>query len=235
MMQGKMLATATLIRIINVIVLFIINILLSRLAGAAGYGILSLLIANASIFNLVSSLGADSGITFNTASNRIGIRKILSFIGIILTLQLVLLFIVEGLCWLMTGHFFLFKSAELENWWLGPLFLVSISLVEKYTALLQGQERFLRVNVVILIANLLLALILTSFYFTADDLPLIAYIQVYVEFMFLQALFLMIAFHRGAKKMGGLETPRRQDISFFFLLFHCCLCHEYHPVSCIPG
>ena len=77
MMQGKMIGANIIYRILNVIVVFIINILISRLMGVAGYGLLSLLIVNASIFNLVSSLGADAGISYNTAAGFIKGRDVI--------------------------------------------------------------------------------------------------------------------------------------------------------------
>ena len=187
MMQGKMIGANIIYRILNVIVVFIINILISRLMGVAGYGLLSLLIANASIFNLVSSLGADAGISYNTSAGLLKPGRVLGFIGGIILLQLLLIGLVEWLTWLSSGHLFLLKSVNLGHIWLGVLFLISISLVEKYSALLQGRQLFTLVNKIVLAGNVIMLAVFVLWYFLATQ-DVLTYLTTYIIISFIQAL-----------------------------------------------
>jgi O-antigen/teichoic acid export membrane protein len=216
MMQGKMLAANISYRIVNVVIVFIINLLLSRMAGVAGYGLLALLIANAGIFNLLSAFGADAGISFHTASGKLAIGKLLSFILVIICFQLVVLVFAEMICWSVSGHLLLFKTYDLQYWWIGPLFLTSISIVEKYSALLNGKQKFTLVNKIIAISNLLTLFVFASLYLIENPGTFHFYISVYVILSFVQALILIITFHAASKESFMISRPQQQDTSAFF-------------------
>ncbi|HEY4150553.1 MAG TPA: hypothetical protein VGM41_16550, partial [Chitinophagaceae bacterium] len=63
------LTVNALYRILNMVVMLVIVVLVSKLAGVGGYGILSLMIVNATVFNLVSAFGIDAGITWHSANS----------------------------------------------------------------------------------------------------------------------------------------------------------------------
>ena len=216
MMNGKILAANIVYRILNVAVVFLITVLLSRLTGAAGYGVLSLLIANTTIFNLVSGLGSDAGITFNTASGRLSSAHILTFIGSILLFQVILLLIVEASAWLFNGQFLLFKTDQLQYAWRGFVFLISISLVEKYTALFNGKHLFSLVNRVLLASNLLMLVLFAGIYYFTPGRPVLFFISLYVLLSFLQAIFLIITYHSTFKQPIAWEMPGKAAIAAFF-------------------
>lgn len=216
MMQGKMLAANISYRIVNVVLVFIINLLLSRLAGVAGYGLLSLLIANAGIFNLLSAFGADAGISFHTASGKLAIGKLLSFIFVIICFQLVMLVFAEMICWSVTGHMLLFKTYDLSYWWLGPLFLTSISIIEKYSALLNGKQKFTVVNKVIAVSNLLMLFVFAILYLVENPGSYHFYISAYVVLNAVQAVILIITFHATSAETFTITRPHQQDTSTFF-------------------
>ncbi|HTD95050.1 MAG TPA: hypothetical protein VK644_14595, partial [Chitinophagaceae bacterium] len=67
-------------RSLNIAMNILITVLLTRLMSVEGYGIFSLLVANASIFNLVTCLGVESGITYHYSSKDIAREKIFSII-----------------------------------------------------------------------------------------------------------------------------------------------------------
>lgn len=106
MLSSKIVATNIIYRGLNIGIVFFINILLSRLAGVNGYGVLSLLIANTGIFNLLSAFGADSGITYHAASGKLPPSKILGFILFILVFQAGVLVLTEFCFHTISGHFF---------------------------------------------------------------------------------------------------------------------------------
>ncbi len=210
-----MLVTNIVYRVLNVLVVFIISILLSRLTGVAGYGLLSLMIANATIFNLVSALGADAGIGFHAASGRLSPGKLTSFVAVIVLIQLALLCLVEAGMYALQGHFFLFRSTELRYAWMGPLFLVSISLVEKYSALLNGKQLFSLCNKMLLVGNGLILALFTFLWFAEAQQP-VYYVAAYIILNFIQAIILVFAYHRTVKLPAGLERLGRKDtISLF--------------------
>jgi O-antigen/teichoic acid export membrane protein len=216
MISGKMLGANVVYRILNVVVVFSINILLTRAAGAAGYGLLSLLIANATIFNLVSSLGADAGITFNIASGGLGSRKIFRFIAGILFFQLLILLIAELLCWIGTGHLLLFETSEWRYAWIGPIFLVAVSLVEKFTAILYGRKKFSEANKIILATNVFMITLLAILYFMKVEYPVVVYIGIYVMFNFFQAILLLLVANREKFHASESVKVNKGDLRLFF-------------------
>jgi O-antigen/teichoic acid export membrane protein len=216
MMNGKMLGNNIVYRILNVVVVFVINVLLSRLTGVAGYGLLSLMIANATIFNLVTGMGADAGITFNTAAGRMTAGKIFSFISIILLFQVVMMVLSETISWLATGQLFLFKTMNLQYAWIGPLYFLSISIVEKLSALLNGRKQFSTVNLVLLMSNLVMMIFFAIYYLMDQNTSIITYVSVFVLMNFLQAILLIIVSATSTIITIKLHVPGRSDASNFF-------------------
>src|ERR1051325_4178359 len=92
---GNLLLRNIVYRLLNIFTSVCITILFTRLMGVSGYGILALLIANVSIFSLVSCLGSESGIIFHYASGSLGRNKIFSIIYIVILFQLLLFLLSE--------------------------------------------------------------------------------------------------------------------------------------------
>jgi O-antigen/teichoic acid export membrane protein len=198
----------------NVAILFIVNILLSRLAGVENYGFLSLLIANATIFNLLSAFGIDSAITFHTASGKIATRKLVAFLLSVVLFQFLLLTILELIVWLSTGQTWLLKSDMSYGWW-GIALVIAISLIEKYSALLIGRQLFNLFNRAVLLANGLLLVTMLGFYFSGD-IGFSWLLRVYVLFQLFQAVFLMIAYHYLDQHQLRVAVPASSDWKLFF-------------------
>jgi O-antigen/teichoic acid export membrane protein len=215
-MNSQLLAKNIFYRILNVLLLFGINMLLSRMAGTAGYGLLSLLVANAAIFNLLSAFGADSGITYNTASGMVKSGPIMSFTTVIILLQLLLLVFVEMICYSITGHYLLFKSFNTADWWIGLVFLASISIIEKYTALLYGKQAYTLANQLLFAGNLITICVFAIIYFKGNTTDPLLYIKAYILLSALQALILIIFTHGIAKVPLSWTKPDGSDIKNFF-------------------
>lgn len=216
MLNSKIVASNIVYRGLNIGVVFFINILLSRLAGVNGYGVLSLLIANAGIFNLLSGFGADSGITYHSASGKLAPSKILGFILFIVLFQAGALALTEFGFRAVSGHFFLFKENELAYGWLGLAFLLSISITEKYAALLSGKQQFSLVSKVLLISNCCMLILFSIFYFVTGSKSLFFYFTAYIILNLLQALLMIMAYHVWNKNPLQVERPGREDIKLFF-------------------
>lgn len=209
-----MLAANVVYRALNVVILFAVNILLSRLAGVTGYGLLSLLIANATIFNLLSGFGIDSAITFHTASGRISPAKLVGFLLGVVFFQLIALSVIETIVWFTTGHTWLLRTDLSQAGW-GIALVIAISLIEKYSALLIGRQLFSLFNRSVLLANLLLLATVVLLYFS-NGIELIWLIRIYVLFQLLQAIFLMIAYHYLDQHRLAMAIPARTDWKLFF-------------------
>lgn len=140
----------------------------------------------------------------------------MSFIAGILLFQVILVIITEFISWLATGHLFLFKTSNLQWAWIGPLYLISISVVEKFTALLYGQKRFTTVNKVLLVSNIIMMTFFAVQYFLDQSRPVVTYVAAFVLLNLLQALLLIILFRSESGRLLKFESPGRQDAGNFF-------------------
>src|SRR5437762_4011163 len=107
---GSILARNSLYRLLNIAAGFFITLFLTRLMSTEGYGILSLLVANASFFNLLSCLGAESGIAFHSATGDIQKGRMFTIIYSVILFQLILLLITEIAHYYITGHYWLING-----------------------------------------------------------------------------------------------------------------------------
>lgn len=198
----------------NVVVLFLLTALLSRAMGVDGYGVFSLLILNASLFNLFTSFGTDSGITYAVALDVRSVNRVVSLLLLVLVLQLVLLFTVEAVSFFSTGRWWLLKSSNKNGLWLGVIFLVSLSMQEKFAALLNGSHFYVQVNRTVFVANLV-TLFIIAFFFLFKQGDAQFYLLVYILLSLLQA-FLLSAVARNRLSFSFQLDFSRQALRLFF-------------------
>jgi O-antigen/teichoic acid export membrane protein len=210
------LASNALYRVCNLVVLFLITVLLSRLMGVEGYGLLSLLIVNGTLFNLITSFGADSGITYNIASRPIKVSRILTIVFSILLLQILLLGITETISYLLNGHLWLLKTKEQKFWWIGLSFLLGISLQEKYTAVLNGSHLYTLCNKTILLCNFFSLLVFALFFFVSEPQDFNLYLILFVLVNLLQAVALLVISHIYIGVPFRFMDLKKEDLSLFF-------------------
>ncbi len=203
-------------RILNIAVVYAIVAVFSRQAGVEGYGILSLIIVNATFFNLVSGFGADAGITFHSANETgLPLGKILALIFIILPAQLLLLITTELLYHSTTGHHLIFQASGSAYWGIGFLMVLCISLTEKYTALFNGHYLFVLYGRSIFFSNLSILAILSAFSVYTPLHNIIALIFLYAILYFFQSLLLIYIFHRRVKISWQFPRVERKDFKIF--------------------
>src|SRR5690349_20261395 len=101
---GKSIVVNTLYRLGNVLVNFLTTIVIARLIDVNGYGFLSLMIANAAVFNLITSLGSDSSISYYSATSKISFGKITGLFWLIIALQVIVFFAGEFVLFNNTGN-----------------------------------------------------------------------------------------------------------------------------------
>jgi O-antigen/teichoic acid export membrane protein len=213
---GRLLARNIMFRVLNIAVNLIIIILLTRLMGTAGYGVLSLLVANASVFSLVSCLGSESGITYHYASGSMQRSKIFSIIYSIIFFQLALLGITEIIHFSITGHYWLLRGHELKFLLWGLLYLFSLTVIDKYTAFLNSHHLYTLANKIIFFSNLIALLLFGGLFYLCEQQELFFYLQVFILTTFIQALMLFALFHIKTGQPLRFSATDKNDRKLFF-------------------
>jgi O-antigen/teichoic acid export membrane protein len=205
------------------------TILISRLAGPAGFGIYSLIIVNANLLLVFSSLGIPAGILYHASARDLSLSRMEKIIWVSTMLQLALAVIIEFLHHGISGIFWIWPSADYLTGIFGVLFFLAIVITEKYYALYNGFHRFPLYNLIILIFSILLFLVLVALKQnlsgpSAVKLIVIAYIAAQVA----QAIILIIVFHR--RKIGRLTIADSAGIhrKFFTYSFYAFLANALY-------
>jgi O-antigen/teichoic acid export membrane protein len=213
---GATLARNSVYKSLNIITGFLITLLLTRLMSTEGYGVLSLLVANASFFNLLSCLGAESGITFHSASGDINKGKLFTIIYTVIILQLFLLLMTEIVYYNIVGHYWLINGKGLLFLVLGIVYLLSITLTDKYTALLNGNHLYTLANKVSSFSNLLALFFFAFFYFAIEKKDTWFYLVFFIVVAFVQAGLMIITFHLSVKEKIQFQKINKDDTRLFF-------------------
>ena len=109
---GKLIIGNVFLRVLNIITSILITLLLTRLLSVDGYGILALVIANVSIFSLVSCLGSESGITYHYSSENMHRGKLFAIIYTVILIQVLLFIVTELIHKSVTGDYWLITGKE---------------------------------------------------------------------------------------------------------------------------
>jgi len=191
---GDLLAGNILLRLLNIICGVLITLILTRLMGTAGYGTLSLLIANAALFNLLTCMGAESGIVYHYSSGRLNKSSIISIVYFVLFIQALLLFVVEAVYKNYTGSYWIIEGDANSFLIWGLAYFISIALTDKYTALLNAAHYYTLANKLILAGNLVTVLVFMSCIIWRRE-SIVLYLQLYIACAILQAIILLAFFH----------------------------------------
>jgi len=192
-----------------------IVVLVSKLAGVSGYGLLSLMVVNAAIFNLLSAFGMDAGIIYHSAGDKLAPAKIVTLIFCTIAAQLLLLGLAEWIHYTVTGYYWLFKNNQASYWWVGLLFLLSVSLTEKYTALFSGHHLFVLCSKILLYTNLLVLAVFAVLFFYFPGYDANRLIALYVLLYLLQPVALVLLFHRRVKNASRFSLISLPEIKVF--------------------
>lgn len=213
---GRLLIQNIILRGLNIALSLIVMVLLTRLMGVEGYGILSLLVANASIFSLVSCLGSESGITYHSASAAMQRGKIFTIIFYIILFQLVLLGLVELIHFSIYDHYWLLQGRQIKFLLWGLLYLFSLSVIDKYTAFLNSHHLYTLANKIILLGNLITLVLFAILFFGYAKQDTFFYLQVFILTTFIQAALLFVQFHVRTKLPVRLLPVLTKEWKLFF-------------------
>ncbi len=209
------LAHNSFLRVANTGVVFLVTVLLSRLAGPEGYGLFSLLLINVSFFNLLTTLGSDAAITFKSASGKMEMKKTISFIQLVVFFQICCLAGFEAFHFIWKGKFWFFAAGRMQWAWAGLIFFISISLVDKYAALLHGLQLYTLSNKIILTVNMVLLAVMTGLWAFGPSINSDTYILMFIAAQAIQAMAVMVLFHRRYHRSFVSSMLNRREVSTF--------------------
>jgi O-antigen/teichoic acid export membrane protein len=213
---GGLVAKNIVYRAASLLTGLLVTVLFTRLLGAEGYGLLSLLIANVTLFSLVTCLGSESGITFHYASRSLGRPRIFFVIYSVILFQLVLLLVVELIHHRLTGYYWLTgpRGPGLLIW--GLLYLFAVTLSDKYMAFLNAAHRFVLAAKIILYCNIATLLTAGAFYFFDRDHTLLFYLRLFISAALLQAIVLCVGFYTSTRQSPYAQPAVKNDWKLFF-------------------
>lgn len=200
----------------NMILLFLVNMLLTRMLGVSGFGALSLLIINVGIVNLVSGFGIDSSIIFYGASKKIPNKRILGILWSGIVIQLLLLLFTELFYLLISGKFLLINTFSFRRELSGVILVIALSIIEKYTALLNAGFRSVPAARIVFSTVFFLLLFLSGTYFFLPAYSSEVIIDTYIYAFLLQAFLLIIVYHKQGNVPFALQRPRFSEVKAFF-------------------
>lgn len=219
----------TVYRILFLVFQLLNTILISRLTGPAGFGIYALVIVNANLLLVFSSLGIPAGILYHASARDLSLSRMKKIIWLSTIVQLALAVILEMLHHGFSGSFWIWPSTETLSGIFGVVFFLAIVITEKYYALYNGFHRFPLYNLIILIfAVLLFAVLIVESQFISPRSAVHSIILTYIVLQVLQSIFLVVIFHR--KKIGRLSIADSAGVhrKFFTYSFYAFLANALY-------
>jgi O-antigen/teichoic acid export membrane protein len=205
------------------------TVLISRLTGPAGFGIYSLVIVNANLLLVFSSLGIPAGILYHASAKDLSLSRMEKIIWVSTMIQLALALVLETLYHGISGTFWIWPSTGSLAGIFGIVFFLSIVITEKYYALYNGFHRFPLYNLIILIFAVLLFIVLIV---QTQSVPATSAVNsiiiTYIVVQVLQTIFLVAIFHR--KKIGRLTIADSAGVQrkFFTYSFYAFLANALY-------
>lgn len=203
-------------RFLYVVINIFITLLLTRLMTVNGYGVLSLMIANASIFNLVSCLGSESGITYHYASDSLPRKKIFTIICFVVLFQLAVFTISELIYRSITGNYWLITGNDIQFFLWGMVYLFTVTLTDKYTAFFYGSHLYVSFNKIIAAGSLVSLVVFAGLYFFAKAHDVFFYLRLFILTSFFQAVLLSLFFHFKQQQYILFSPVQKEDWKKFF-------------------
>lgn len=213
---ASLLAGNIIYRILNIVLNILITLLLTRLLKIEGYGLLSLLIANVAIFNLITCLGADSALTYHHSKGDIRPSKLFSILYLIIIFQAGLLILAELIYYSSTGKHLLLDEQGVFALICGMGYFLSVIISDKYIALLNGAHQYTLANRTLFVANLVSLALLTWAYYFKTEASISFLILLFVSGSICSSIFLVFAFHVIAGNRLVLEKAIWPDWKVFF-------------------
>lgn len=193
-----------LIRIIYTAIMFLAGLVLSNLALPEKFGIISLLVLNASLLSVVIGFGADSIVLFKVSNKLWNHSQAFQFIWRTIFLEIGIFSLLEF------GSWFLFKKTLLSNESFNYIiidyaYFTGLVLVEKYLSLFYAFNYTKRVNLILVsIASLYLFALCIFYYLVQIDFSYILYLFAFQSL--LQGIALVTFFKTSDNRKTRFEN-----------------------------
>lgn len=210
------IAVNSLYRFLFLLFQFFITIFISRLVGPDGLGTYSLILANANILLVFTSLGIPAGLTYHSAKNDISEKALFRIALISAAIQFAAILLIETVYRFFTGKFLIWPARELLPGIAGLFFFLSHLITERYGGLYNGRKQFHRFNLQLAIFSLL-AIGPLFFWMISDARPNeFNVIAVLIITGMLQAISLGFFYTRiNSPDVGISERTASRDARFF--------------------
>lgn len=152
------------IRILQQLLLFLITLLIARMVGPQGNGVVSLFITDVSFFILVISFCLDSSILYFSAKKKLTVSQTIAFLIPLFLVQVILFFVTYFFVKLVFNHW-LYKTGVTDKGVIWGLIFIMSSIIFNYcNSLLLAQKIFFKVVLCnIIIQFLFLVFLLTAY------------------------------------------------------------------------
>lgn len=212
---------ASLLRILFQSAAFFVGLFFAAIAGVADFGIIALMIANASLLYIITGLGNDQSIVWHGSSRAIGMDKVESFAISSAAIQLLLYGIIAVIFFLLSGQMLLSWREEPEGIFFEALFFLGLILADKYGSLFYSRQQAFICNLLLSIVTLIILLITACVYigiFQIDS----DIINIYCLIPFAQGVVLAIYYHtkyHGRISMKSWTTDYASLLGFSLIVF----------------
>lgn len=209
---ANIMASSSIYRILNIAATFVLTILMSRLMDTGGYGLFTLIIVNITVYNLVSGLGCEAGITYHGAVRTLNTGKLVSIILIILLFQLSLYFIID-----FSYHTFYHRRLfNMHYSWPVVLMFLNIAVTDKYNALFYSNHQYVLYNKVIFFLSMIFIAVFGWLFFFYPHFDTEIYLQVYAFIGVIQVVTLIWIYHKTTHQKFAFTFPLNREWKLFF-------------------
>jgi O-antigen/teichoic acid export membrane protein len=191
-------------RFVYTALLFLAGLVLSNLALPEKFGVLSILILNASLLAIITGFGIDSMVLYKLSNKLWTVSQAFRFLWLGIFLQVVIFGLLEAASWLIF-HSTLLCHATPEYFVIESCYFIGLAIVEKYLSLFYAQNQSAVVNRVLATVAFSYLLLLVLFYYFAK----VEWIYILYLFAFqniAQALALIIRFKPYDKVKTTLQN-----------------------------
>lgn len=200
-------------KIVYTVLMFLATLVLSNLALPGNFGIISLLILNASLFSLVTGLGADTMIMHMLGNHKWSVEEAVYFMWRTVGIQLLLFTLLEAGCFAVTGWSLLSYEKGTYYFFLDLFYFIGLVLTEKFIALLYSVHKARKANLWLSAVALMYFLLLIVIYYLFR-VSILTLLYLFAFQSLLQGVVLMVIFF-SEHKVKGMALKNKKLTDYF--------------------
>jgi O-antigen/teichoic acid export membrane protein len=205
------------IRMLYMSFMFIAGLILSNIALPERFGIISLLILNASLLSIITGLGTESIVLHKVARNKWKLLKTLQFVWYGIIVQIFLFLILEFL----SLHFWnrtLLSNENVSYLAIDVIYFMGLILSEKYMILLYSFQRTLVANIVMACVAMIYTIALILMYYIIK-MEFLTALYCFALQSLIQGTALFIIFHFKNRIIDTESLKRKEFFAAIGLSF----------------